>query len=232
MLTFEIKQELLSHGASLVGFADVSTLPVQVTGNFPRAISIAVALNPQIVHNISKGPTKEYFAEYERVNDLLADLCDRAVEIIKRTGKNAEAFKATTKHFDPSTLSVRLQHKTIATQAGLGWIGKSALLITKQYGSAIRLGTVLTNAELETGEPINDSQCGQCRNCMDACPANAIVGQNWKSGVARESIYNAFTCRETAKELSNQKGITATICGICINACPWTQKYISSKLTC
>ncbi|MBN2591105.1 MAG: epoxyqueuosine reductase [Sedimentisphaerales bacterium] len=232
MLTFEIKQELLSHGASLVGFADVSTLPVQVTGNFPRAISIATALNPQIVHNISKGPTKEYFAEYERVNDLLADLCERAVEIIKRAGKRAEAFKATTKHFDPSTLSVRLQHKTIATQAGLGWIGKSALLITKQYGPAIRLGTVLTNAELEIGKPIKNSQCGQCRNCMDACPANAIAGKNWESGAARESIYNAFTCRETAKELSKRQGITATICGICINACPWTQKYISNKLTC
>ena len=230
MFTLEIKQELLNHGASLVGFADISALPVQVTRNFPRAISIAVALNPQIVHNISKGPTKEYFAEYDRVNNLLTTLCDYAVEIIERTGKHAEAFKATTEHFDPSTLSVRLQHKTIATLAGLGWIGKSALLITKTYGSAVRLGTVLTNDEFEIGEPINNSQCGQCHSCVDACPAKAIAGQNWKSGLARESIYNAFACRETAKELSKLKEISATICGICINICPWTQKYILKEL--
>ncbi|MGD9162848.1 MAG: 4Fe-4S double cluster binding domain-containing protein, partial [Desulfobacteraceae bacterium] len=148
-----------------------------------------------------------------------------------RAGKCAEAIKATTEHFDPSTLSVRLQHKTIATRAGLGWIGKSALLITKKYGPAIRLGTVLTNTEFEIEEPINDSQCGDCKNCVEACPANAIVGQNWKSGVARESIYNAFACRETAKELARLQEIPAAICGICINVCPWTQKYITHELT-
>ena len=177
-LNLEIEKELLKHGASQIGFADVSELSVQVTGNFLRAVSIAVALNHQIIHDISRGPTKEYFAEYERVNNLLAELCERAVEIITRAGKRAEAVKATTEHFDPSTLSVRLQHKTIATRAGLGWIGKSALLITQKYGPAIRLGTVLTNAGFEIGEPINDSHCGQCRNCMEACPAHAIVGQS------------------------------------------------------
>jgi epoxyqueuosine reductase QueG len=229
ILNSQIEDELLDNGASLIGFADVSILPVQVAGNLPMAVSIAVALNPEIIRDISKGPTKEYFAEYERVNLLLAELCGRAAKIITKAGKQAEAAEATTEQFDTTKLSTRIQHKTIATLSGLGWIGKSALLITKKYGAAVRLGTVLTDAEFEVGEPVNDSQCGECKKCVEACPAKAIIGQNWESGVERESIYNAFACRKTAGKLAKQQGIPATICGICINVCPWTQKYISHE---
>ena len=242
-LNSQIEDELLDNGANLIGFADVSTLPVQVTGNLPRAVSIAVALNPEIVRDISKGPTKEYFAEYERVNLLLAELCERTVRILTKAGKRAEAMQTTTGHFDPAklsvllqldpvTLSVRLQHKTIATRAGLGWIGKSALLITKKFGAAIRLGTVLTDAEFEVGEPVNDSLCGVCKNCVEACPAEAITGQNWELGLEREAIYDAFACCDTAQKLSKRFLLmpNLVICGICINVCPWTQKYIQREL--
>jgi epoxyqueuosine reductase QueG len=228
-LNSEIKHGLLANGASLTGFADVSALPVQVTGNFSRAVSIAVALNPKIIRDISKGPTKEYFAEYERVNVLLAELCEIIAKVITKAGGKAEAVEATMEQFDAAKLSTQIQHKTIATLAGLGWIGKSALLITKKYGAAIRLGTVLTDAEFEVGEPVNDSQCGECRNCVEACPAGAIAGRNWESGVSRESIYDAFACQQTAGKLAQMQGIPATICGICINVCPWTQKYISRE---
>ena len=232
-LNSQIEDGLFCNSASLIGFADVSALHVQITGNFPRAVSIAVALNPAIVRDISKGPTKEYYAEYERVNNLLAELCERAVKILTMTGNRAEAVKITTGHFDLSTLSVLLQHKTIATRAGLGWVGKSALLITKKYGAAIRLGTVLTDAKFEVGEPINDSQCGVCISCVEACPAKAITGRNWEMGLERGAIYDAFACCDTAQKLSKRFSLlpNLVICGICINVCPWTQKYISRELT-
>jgi epoxyqueuosine reductase QueG len=190
-----------------------------------------VALDPAIVREISEGPTKEYFAEYERVNTLLAELCERVVRILAKMDKRAKAIETTTAHFDERTLSVPLQHKTIATQAGIGWIGKSALLITKEYGAAVRLGSVLTDAEFKTGKPVETSLCGDCHSCVDRCPAGAIVGYNWSVDTPRESIYNAFACRDTAKKLARQQGIDATICGICINVCPWTQKYLSHELS-
>ncbi len=229
-LNSQIENKLLGKGANLIGFADMSSLPDQFTGGFPRAVSIAATLRPAVIQRISKGPTKEYFAEYERVNGLLAELCERAVEILTKTGNRAEAVKTTTEHFDSVTLSTPIQHKTIATRAGLGWIGKSALLITREYGPAVRLATVLTDAEFEVGTPMNESHCGDCRKCVEACPAGAITGQNWKTSTARESIYDAFKCRQTARKLAKKQGIEATICGICINTCPWTQKYISSEL--
>jgi epoxyqueuosine reductase len=228
-LNSQIEEELISHGANLVGFADVTNLPVEMTVGLPRAISIAVALEPDIVREISDGPTRHYFDEYRRLNSHLAELSERAVGIFKSVGRQAEAFKATTDEFDPGSLSTRLQHKTIATRAGLGWIGKSALLITNEYGAAIRLATVLTDAELEVAEPINESQCGQCRRCLGACPAKAILGRNWSLGTSRESIYDALACRKTARKLAEQVGVRASICGICINACPWTQQYLAKQ---
>ena len=127
------------------------------------------------------------------------------------------------------TLTTSLPHKTIATLAGLGWIGKSALLITKEYGPAVRFTTVLTNAVFEVVNSINDSLCGDCNKCVESCPAKAISGKNWKFGLERQDIYDAFACYKTARKLSKNILIPNTICGICINACPWAQKYISSK---
>ncbi len=226
----QIEHELMAHGADLVGFADVTNLPVEMTGSLSRAVSIAVALEPKIVREISNGPTKNYFEEYKRLNCFLAKLSECVVGILTTSGARAESFKATTDEFDPVTLSTRVQHKTIATRAGLGWIGKSALLVTREFGPAVRLATVFTDAEFEVSEPVNESRCEQCRICLEACPAGAIKGRNWSLETSRESIYDAFTCRKMAKSLAGQKGIDSAICGICINVCPWTQKYISKSL--
>jgi epoxyqueuosine reductase len=228
-LNVKIESMLGEGGACLVGFANVTSLPDEVTGGLPRAVSIGVALDPVIVREISEGPTRRYYAEYKRVNDLLAQLCERAAHILTKSGYRAEAVRATTEKFDPATLSTRTQHKSIATRAGLGWIGKSALLITKEYGPAVRFGSVLTNAEFVTGESIDTSHCGDCRKCVDRCPAGAIVGHNWSVGDPREAMYDAFACRGMATKLSGKQGIVSTICGICINACPWTQRYISQE---
>ncbi len=229
-LNSEIEQTLRSQGAGLVGFADVSGLPEAMTGGLPRAIAIGVPLNPTIVRAIEHGPTPRYFAEYNRINALLAELADRAAGMLTAVGRRAVLVKATSDDFNPITLSMPIQHKTIATRAGLGWIGKSALLITKPYGPAVRLGSVLTDAELETGTPIDESHCGTCRQCVDRCPAQAIVGVNWQLGQPREAIYDAPRCRMTAKRLSSTAGFEASICGICINACPWTQRYLVREL--
>jgi len=227
-LNEQIRSELSSGGADLVGFADISALPVAMRGSMTRAISIAAKVDPSVVSELADGPTQRYWREYDRLNALLAQLCKTGVDILHRSAAEALAIKATTAKFDEVTLSEPLPHKAVATRAGLGWIGKSALLITPEYGPAVRLGTVLTDADFETGDPVNASNCGQCRKCVDACPAQAIVGPNWELGTAREAIYDAFACRKKVREMTNQRAIVPTICGICINACPWTQRYLDS----
>jgi len=104
----KIEQELAHGGADFIGFADVSFLPDDVTGALPRAISLGVALDPTVVREITNGPTRRYFAEYQHVNALLARLCEKAADILRETGWRAEPFTATTEHFDLATLSMPL----------------------------------------------------------------------------------------------------------------------------
>ena len=226
----QIRSMSRENGAELVGFADIADLPVDMAGGFPAAVSIAIRLDPLVLSEISNGPTQSYYREYIRVNELIGKLCRQIADLLTTFGWTAKAIETTTDKFDIRTLSMHLQHKTIATRAGIGWIGKSALLITKEYGAAVRLGSVLTDAKFKTGKPVDTSYCGDCQKCVDRCPAGAISGNNWSVGTPREMIYDAFACRETATNLSMQQGINSTICGICINACPWTQKYISREL--
>lgn len=215
----------------MVGFADVSGLPTAVRGRMKSAISIAVALDVSVISEISEGPTRRYYHEYQRVNEFLTSLCASTVDDLKKRGYDARAIDPTIRVEGSAwkALATPLPHKTVATRAGLGWIGKSALLITQRYGPAVRLATVLTDATVEAGNPVDDSNCGDCSKCVDRCPAKAIAGENWAKGMERESIYDAHACRAEATSASGKIGVPATICGICINTCPWTQKYISRQ---
>jgi len=194
-LNTEMLDRLKSNGADLVGFADVTCLPTDVTDGLPRAVSIGVALDPAAIRDIKDGPTARYFAEYGRANALLGRLGEQIARILIDAGYRARPFPATTEQIDRTTLSVKLQHKTVATRAGLGWIGRSGLLVTREYGPAVRLTSVLTDAEFETGTPTDASHCGNCRLCVERCPAQAIAGRDWEPGLAREHIYPLIAYR-------------------------------------
>jgi epoxyqueuosine reductase QueG len=225
-LNEDLTSFLLSSGAGLVGFADLKEIDAEARDNFSYGISIAVALDPGVVSGIKIGPTAEYHAEYKRVNALLDGLGQKSVDFLKAKGSNAKVRPATFEE-DKSTLTARLPHKTVATRAGLGWAGKSALLVTRKYGPAVRFTTVLTDAPLKPGKPVDKSLCGHCVHCVEACPARAITGENWEAGMPREYLYNAFACRDMARNLSRKLfGESVSICGLCIVACPWTQKYL------
>ncbi len=131
-LSTKIKASLLEKGACLVGYADVSDLAYETVAGLTNAVSIAVALNPSVICDISNGPTKSYYQEYNRANSLLTDLCGHAVDILISKGYKAVALKPTIKQVDLTKIDAHLPHKTVATKAALGWIGKSALLITKK----------------------------------------------------------------------------------------------------
>jgi epoxyqueuosine reductase len=226
MLNAELKKLLVSEGASLVGFANLKEIEAEAQENFPAAISIAVRLDPGVMAGIRQGPTKAYHAEYQHHNELLAGLGQAAEQFLKDRGYEARALLVASGE-DEATLATRLPHKTVATRAGLGWIGKCALLVTKEFGSALRFTTVLTDAPLSVGSPVNKSLCGRCTDCVDACPAQAPTGRDWEVGLPRESFYDAFACHDTARERAFRMiGVRVSICGLCIVACPWTQKYL------
>jgi len=221
----ELAATLKQTGASRVGFADLTGFASDVRAGFPRALSLGVALNPSVVAGLSAGPTTAYHADYDRANALLAKLACNAAARLEARGYAAVTGPVTVKVVKGDGATA-LPHKTVATRAGLGWIGDSALLITPEFGSAIRLTSVLTDAPLVCGEPIRESRCGTCRACVDACPARAIEGELWREGMARDRIFDAAACKRVASALAARQGIDVTICGICVLACPWTQRYL------
>jgi len=224
----ELNTLLKTNGADVVGFADLGEISSEARDGLPIGVSIGVALNPQVISEIQDGPTRRYYEEYERANNLLDTLGNQATQFIKSQGHRAKWFAATNVDIDSQTLSTRLPHKTAATRAGLGWIGKCALLVTRDFGSAIRITTVLTDTDLPTNEPFTKSLCGNCTACVDACPGHAISGKDWEAGLQRDSLYDAFACREAARSAAaKQVGIRLTLCGMCINICPWTRQYIA-----
>lgn len=228
MLDFEkeIHQPLNKMGASLVGFADLRELPESARFSMNYAISLAAALDPVIISGIVEGPTPEYHEEYKRTNRLLSKLAMEGARLLEICGFKAIPLEPTVQNFDQATLRTTLPHKTVATRAGLGWIGRNALLITPEYGPAVRITTILTDARLGEGKPINSSQCGSCYACVETCPAKAPSGQAWDTSLDRDDFLDVRACYRKAKEFADEHGYDSTICGICITACPWTQKYI------
>ncbi len=222
-----IEERLREAGAALVGFAGLERLPPEARHGCPRAVSIAVALDPAVVAGIASGPTPAYHAEYRRANALLGHLARLAAGLLRERGFDARACEPTTEEYDRATLSSALPHKTAATLAGLGWIGKCALLVTRDFGAAVRLTTVLTGAPLEAGAPVGESSCGECAACVAACPAGAPSGRPWSAGMPRGEFFDAFACERNAKAMSGARGIAATICGICVASCPWTRRFLA-----
>jgi len=62
-------------------------------------------------------------------------------------------------------------------RAGLGGYGESGLLVTREFGPAIRLGGLLTDAEIAPGEALPETPCTRCSRCLEACPAGALTGE-------------------------------------------------------
>jgi len=223
----ELKDLLLSRGAALVGFADVGVVDERTRRGYPFAVSFAVALTPEIIAEIVDGPTERYCGEYDRANSLLDDLGGEAARFLLRAGYRADPRPATTEQYDADAFRASFQHKTAATLAGLGWIGKCALLVTDRFGSAVRWGTVLTDAPLPAGTPIVESRCGDCVACVEVCPGRACSGKHWRQGLSREDFWDARACREAMRQINRGRGTRREICGMCIAACPHTRAYLA-----
>lgn len=227
MLNNDLKEYLIQQGALEVGFADLSKLNL---GSAMRSgVSILLGLPKEVVMSISDGPNMEYYEQYHALNAKLNELAELGAERIRLLGYKAIAQTTDyVKEYD--TYRTNLPHKTVATLSGLGWIGKSALFVTKPYGSAIRLSSIITDMELDYGIPVTQSLCGSCMICANACPGGAISDKLWSVDVDRDEFFDPLKCRKMARQLAKESiGKEITLCGKCFQICPYTQAFIHKE---
>jgi len=110
-----------------------------------------------------------------------------------------------------------------ATRAGLGWIGKNSMLISKQNGSYFFISELITDLPLDYDKPMGGNYCGDCSRCMDACPTGAIT----EARVVDANKCISYLTIENKGEIPEQfkgkyeKWIFG--CDICQQVCPWNR---------
>ncbi len=118
-----------------------------------------------------------------------------------------------------------VQDKLWAQRAGLGWVAKNSNLITRDYGSWVFLGELITNLPLTPDKP-HTNHCGSCSRCIEACPTDAIA-EPFVVDANRCIAYH--TIESKAEEIpeaiaQNLQGWVAG-CDICQDVCPWNQRF-------
>lgn len=212
-----LQDQIIRWGASLVGFAGLEGVPLRQQTSLTYGVAIAVRLSDTIIDEIRNGPTAAYAEHYRTMNHRLDSIATKTTTLLLSKGYRAVPIPAS-QIIDRKRHEGRISHKKIATRAGLGWIGKSALLVTPKFGPRVRLVSILTNAPLESAEPITESQCGECTACVRACPASALKGQIWTTAVQREELIEVSLCHQITEK--NKAALGESICGICISVCP------------
>ena len=214
-ITERVRRAARDGGARLVGFADVEGI-----AELPRAVVFGMPHSPAVLSNPTNMSNRAYSDEYFELNRRLTGLAREIGPLLAGAGFEAHPHPATLDKIDPERLIAPFPHKTAATRAELGWIGKSALLVTEELGPALRLTSVLTEAPLVTGTPVTESRCGDCALCVEACPGQAITGEHWHAGRPREDLLDAHACHRTCGDRSRAAGIGRGRCGVCMAVCP------------
>jgi epoxyqueuosine reductase QueG len=217
-----------AEGIDLIGVADLAPArePMARFGRldaarYPRAISIGLRIPDSIVEGLADRGGRHASVAYrthgrETLNLRLDLAASRMASLLQREGFAALPIPAS-RRTDDATLSAAFSHKMAASLAGLGWIGKSCLLVTPQFGPRVRWATVLTDAPLQPTGRMMDERCGECARCAEACPAKAIHGRAFIPGEEREARCDARACGAYLDEMETADG---AVCGMCVYACP------------
>jgi len=219
-LLIKLKSLISGLGASFVGFSNVQDSLPDKLKQYPYAITFGIRLSNAIIDEIEDKPTFTYFNHYRSVNTMIDQIALRTLLIIQENGYKAYSI-ASSQSIPTSSIpySGVFPHKTGAVLSGLGWIGKNGLFIHKYFGSRVRLGTILTDMELPIENPILESKCSSCNRGVNACPAFALTGNEWKIGTERDYIVDAKACSDYMNRNFKHIG-RGSVCGICISVCP------------
>jgi epoxyqueuosine reductase len=108
-----------------------------------------------------------------------------------------------------------------AVRAGVAFYGKNTMAITRRYGSWVVLGTLVTEAEVET-TPTLELDCGSCRLCIDACPTGALDDPGTLDATKCLSYWTQAPA-PIPDAYRGELGDSVYGCDICQDVCPWNR---------
>lgn len=215
----KLRDFLIKEGISKVGYAAVDVSEFE---SYPYAVSLVRKLPKKAIKLLMEDEFQEYWKIFHSEVDELTRIALETEELINGSGHNAFALTMKRNGCDMEKLLSKIPYKTLATSSGLGWIGRSALFVCEEYGSAVALSSILTDMPLEVGSPITDSFCDDCEECQKACPVDAINPTKWNSRLERSDIIDIEVCSQYIID-QFRSGLG---CSKCMSNCRLTQEYL------
>ena len=224
----ELENMARELGADLFGVADLKDAQDfickqggEYLRKFPMAVSIGIRLMDAVVNELHRHEERPviftYRALYNSVNSRLDHIGLLLARRIQKEGFQAYPIPAS-QIIDYDRLVGVVSNKLAPSLAGLGWIGKSCLLVTPEYGPRARFATILTDATLKAGSPMK-VQCRACKACVDICPPKAFTGVPFDPKEPREVRFNAHACYNYMQRREQKLG--EQLCGLCVYVCPY-----------
>lgn len=198
----------------------------EILSSYTHAITIGIILPHEVVNLLPQRSRYDVRVSYRHhAYDVINERLDSVASIVstaaQRQGYNSFPIPAS-KQIDDDRICGTFSHKLGAHLSGLGWIGKSCLLITPKNGPRVRWASILTNAHLERTGNQMEEQCGSCTECVDICPVNAFTGRAFSINEPRSVRYDAKKCDQYFESMKND--MEPAVCGLCLFVCPYGRK--------
>ncbi len=219
-LTTEIKNRVLKANIQLVGITPVDRLAGAPVGRRPTDI-LPTAKNVivgavHVLDSVYDLPyiryeyTNQFFILNSRLNIMATNVC----EFLESEGYRNIPIPAAYPRVNKDLCGV-LSHRHAAVQAGIGEFALNNMLTTPQYGSRVRLITIVTEAELQADEPYTDSICKKIRDkCQFACVKNCPV-----QAISEDVVTNKDRCLRYQEQIMPWSAAELR-CGLCVGSCP------------
>ncbi|MBI3437345.1 MAG: tRNA epoxyqueuosine(34) reductase QueG [Proteobacteria bacterium] len=166
----------------------------------------------ELSKQVEQGLVSAYAARRDYHDVVKGKLKDLAQWLARETGAEVKVFVDT----------APLMEKPLAQRAGLGWQGKHTNLVSREHGSWLFLGAILTAAELAPDEA-HDDHCGSCRACLDVCPTDAFPAP-YQLDARRCLAYLTIEHKgQIPLEFREAVGNRVFGCDDCLAVCPWNK---------